>query len=171
MASFIEMWSEYKNSTSHATYKRQLGHFSKWEAYIKDIRIGDVWLRSFDTADKNFIMAGFAQRIRKNCYGTIKNKKVLVAGTVESTIGSISTSFRENSLMNPALDENNEKCIFLQRQFRSYRNQDPPPDGQQCLPLQVFIDIHGDQSSKFQTALGQLTAGALFFACRSCKYS
>ena len=38
-------------------------------------------------------------------------------------------------------------------------------------PLSVFKSLYEDRSSKYNTALGQLITGALFFACRSCEYS
>ena len=94
-----------------------------------------------------------------------------MADTVAATISSVSTTFRENGLKNPILDDNNEKSIYIQRQLRGYRNQDPPPDSQQCLPLSIFKTIFSDRSTLLSEALGQLTAGALFFACRSCEYS
>ena len=73
--------------------------------------------------------------------------------------------------MNPQRDDNNEKSIILQRQLCGYKNLDPPPNSQVCLPLSSFEDIYNDNSTPLQEALGQLTAGALFFAGRSCEYS
>ena len=69
------------------------------------------------------------------------------------------------------LDDNNEKSIILQRQLRAYKNEDPPPEGQQCLPLSAFKSIHNDRSSPLNETISQLISGALFFACRSCEYS
>ena len=94
-----------------------------------------------------------------------------MADTVAATLSSISSTFRENAFKNPALDENNEKSIFIQRQLRAFKNEDPPPNGQQCLPLSSFKKIYEDKSSPLNEALGQLISGALFFACRSCEYS
>ena len=165
------MWQNYKNSINRETYKKQLAHFDKWKSYIEDTGLRDVWLQSFKTEDQNFSMAGFAQKIRENCYGKVKNKKVLMADTVGATINSISTTFCENALMNPALDANNAKCIFLSRQLRSYKNEDPAPEGQQCLPLSVFLNLYNTHSSDLDITLNQLIGGALFFGCRSCEYS
>lgn len=94
-----------------------------------------------------------------------------MADTVAATISSISTTFRENGYKNPALDIDNQRSIFLQRQLKGYKRDDPPPEGQQCLPLSVFKKISKDTSSHLHLALGQLISGALFFACRSCEYS
>ena len=94
-----------------------------------------------------------------------------MADTVASTISSISTTFRENGYRNPALDEDSQRSIFLQRQIRGYKREDPLPQGQQCLPLSFFKNIYNDESSHLHISLGQLISGALFFACRSCEYS
>lgn len=94
-----------------------------------------------------------------------------MADTVAATIHSVSSTFRENGFRNPSLDEDNQKSIFLQRQLKGFKREDPLPNGQQCLPLSAFKSIYNDKSSHLHTALGQLISGALFFACRSCEYS
>ena len=101
----------------------------------------------------------------------VKNKEILLANTVAATLSSVSTTFRENAFKNLALDDDNERSIYLQRQMRAYKSKDPPPNGQQCLPLSSFKQIYNDKSSPLNITLGQLIAGALFFACCSCEYS
>ena len=164
-------WREYKSGVTKDTQSKQLMHFEKWRSYTKDVGIRDVWLRSFCQADKNLILSGFAHKIRTNCYGKVQVKKTLMGDTVVATLNSISTTFRENAFLNPQRDDNNEKSIILQRQIRGYRNLDPPPNSQVCLPLSAFQAIYNDDSTPLQKALGELTGGALFFACRSCEYS
>ena len=90
---------------------------------------------------------------------------------MEATVSSISKTFQENALLNPTLDGNNQKSIFIKNLIRSFKSSDAPPEGQQCLPLSSFQTIYQDTSSPFTIALGQLITGALFFACRSCEYS
>ena len=94
-----------------------------------------------------------------------------MADTVAATISSVSSTFRENGFSNPTLDEDNERSIFLQRQLRGFKRDDPLPQGQQCLPLSFFKSIYDDKSSLINIALGELISGALLFACRSCEYS
>ena len=165
------MWSSYKKGLSGETHKKQIAHFEKWRKHIQNAGIRDVWLSSLNQPDKNFILAGFAQEIRDNNYGKVKTKKKLMADTVASTISSISTTFRENGYRNPSLDDDNQRSIFLQRQIRGFKREDPLPQGQQCLPLSAFKEIYNDTSCPLHITLGQLISGALFFACRSCEYS
>ena len=165
------MWESYKAGLSSETYEKQIAHFKKWEQHIEQTGLQDVWLRSLSTADKNFIIAGFAQEIRENNYSKTKVKKKLMADTVAATISSVSSTFRENGFCNPTLDEDNQRSIFLKRQLRGFKREDPLPQGQQCLPLSFFKSLYEDRSSTLNIALGQLISGALFFACRSCEYS
>ena len=134
----------YRQSVTNDTYRKQLANFRKWKNYISDIGLRDIWLQSLSQADKNFIIAGFAHQIRNNQYGKNHSKKILMAGTVEATISSISTTFREHSFKNPTLDEGNERSIFLKRQLRAFKNEDPPPEAQQCLPVSLFKSIYND---------------------------
>ena len=83
-------------------------------------------------------MAGFANQLRHNKYGKTKKKEILLGGTVEATIGSNSKTFKENALLNPTLDGNNQKSIFIKNLIRSFKNSDAPPEGQQFLPLSSF---------------------------------
>ena len=94
-----------------------------------------------------------------------------MADTVAATISSISTTFRENGYRNPALHYDKQRSIFLQRQLKGFKREDPLPEGQQCLPLSAFKEISKDISTHLYLSLGQLISGALFFACRSCEYS
>ena len=165
------MWKSYKAGLSGETYEKQIAHFKKWEQHIEQTGLQDVWLRSLSTADKNFIIAGFAQEIRENNYSKTKVKKKLMADTVAATISSVSSTFRENGFCNPTLDEDNQRSIFLKRQLRGFKREDPLPQGQQCLPLSFFKSLYEDKSSTLNIALGQLISGALFFACRCCEYS
>ena len=171
MVGLTKMWNSYKSGICRDTYEKQLAHFSKWSTHIDKTGIQDIWLQSFSRPNRNFIMAGFAQEIRENNYGKIKTKKKLMADTVAATINSVSATFRENGFCNPILDHDNQKSIFLQRQLRGFKRDDPLPQGQQCLPLSFFKSIYDDKSSPLYIALGQLISGALFFACRSCEYS
>lgn len=59
----------------------------------------------------------------------------------------------------------------IARQIHGYKQQDPNIKNQQFLPISSFIDIYNDNSTPLHTDLGQLTAGALFFAMRSCEYT
>ena len=171
LAGFNKMWNSYKSGLCGDTYDKQIAHFGKWQQHIEKTGLQDVWLQSLSRADQNFIIAGFAQEIRENNYGKIKTKKKLMADTVAATISSISSTFRENGFGNPTLDADNQKSIFLQRQLRGFKREDPLPQGQQCVPLSFIKTIFEDDSSALSIALGQLISGALFFACRSCENS
>ena len=61
--------------------------------------------------------------------------------TVTATISSVSSTFRENGFGNPTLDDDNQRSIFLQRQLRGFRRDDPLPQGQQCLPLSFLKKV------------------------------
>ena len=149
MAILSQMWKSYKESVCEETIQKQTAHFDKWREYIQDIGFRDVWLRSFSPIDKNFIMTGFANQLRQNKYGKIKKKEVLLGGTVAATIGSVSKTFQENALLNPTLDGNNQKSIFIKNLIRSFKTSDAPPEGQQCLPLSSFTSIYNDSFFTF----------------------
>ena len=81
------------------------------------------------------------------------------------------SAFRANLRANPTLDAEGHRSAILKRQSKGYRDKDPAPNHQACLPLIVWKSLHKLQRCHFTTAIGQLIIGALFFGMRSCEYS
>ena len=109
----------------------------KWTDYSNKNGINDPWLQSCSTIQKNLIMSGFANSIRKNEFGKHKKKTQLMGKSVEATINNVSTTFREHSLRNPTLDDDGAKSIIISRQMKGYKNTDPAPKNQIALPFSV----------------------------------
>ncbi len=72
---------------------------------------------------------------------------------------------------NPTKDIDNKLSLLLSRRFRTYRNEDPKEKEQKGLPFSVIYKLALRQVTNLDKAIVQLTIGAAFFACRSCKYS
>ena len=94
----------------------------------------------------------------------------LAESTIRNTISFVGTTFRQNGHPNPTLDEDRQLSMLLQRQFRAFRNKDPPPKQQAALPLAVLVERSKLQATETQKAIVQLSIVAFFFACRSCEY-
>ena len=77
--------------------------------------------------------------------------------------------FRKEFRGNPTLEKDGTPSIFLQRQLKSYFNEDPGVDHELSLPIIVFKKIWRS-SIHLHRAYAQLICGALFFGCRSCEY-
>ncbi len=80
-------------------------------------------------------------------------------------------AFRTKGRPNPAKNIDNELSLLLSRQFCAYRNEDPKEKEQKALPFSVIYELSLWQVTNLDKAIVQLTIGAAFFACRSCKYS
>ncbi len=95
----------------------------------------------------------------------------LVEGTVRGTISIVAQTFRSSGQQNPTNDADNKLSILLSQQFRAFRNDDPKEEQQKALPFSVLDELAKCQVTKTDKGITQLTIGAAFFACRSCKYS
>ena len=171
ISSITAGWEDHKQGVSSSTNSQQSSYFKKWTYYANHVGIKDEWLQNLSINQQNLIISGFVNSIRQNHFGKVKSKKVLLAGSVEATISAVSMTFHQNSLRNPFLDQDGECSIIIARQSHGYKQQDPNTKNQQCLPVSSFIDIYNDNSTPLHTALGQLTAGALFFVMCSCEYT
>jgi len=94
----------------------------------------------------------------------------LAEGTIRNSVSFLASSFRENDRPNPTRDEDGELGRLLSRLFRGFKNEDPNPVQQKALPVCILIEIAKMVATEMQRALGQLSIGAFFFACRSCEY-
>jgi hypothetical protein len=105
--------------------------------------------------------------------GRFLDKKfgTLVEGTVRGTISNVVQTFWLSGRQNPTKDADNKLSIFLSRQFRAFRNDNHKEEQQKALPFSMLDELAKRQVTKTDKGITQLTIGAAFFACRSCKYS
>lgn len=83
----------------------------------------------------------------------------------------MASTFRAYDRQDPTLDGNNKTAFILQRQFRGYKNQDPATKPQKAINPDVLDQlIRQGADTELGRAIGQLGAGAFFFAMRSCEY-
>ena len=71
---------------------------------------------------------------------------------------------------NPRLDPDGKHSPILLNQYKSYKNEDPPPKQQKALPGCVLIELHKNRSTERSSAIADLCTGPFFFAMRSCEY-
>ena len=71
----------------------------------------------------------------------------------------------------PRLDREHKLAFVLQRQFRSYKNNDKPEVPQAAMTGSILREFYKlSSSSSSDRALCELFIGAFFFAMRSCEY-
>jgi hypothetical protein len=112
-----------------------------------------------------FAMAVREGQFSRDCH------EVLVEGTVRGAVSHVVQTFRAAGRQNPTKDNDRELSILLSRQYQTYKNKDPQQKQQKALPFIVLDKLAKRQVTELDIALGQLTIGAAFFACHSCKYS
>jgi hypothetical protein len=137
--------------------------------WCKSIGCNDLYLKKFSQVEQNLLLGAFAMAVRKGRF-TKNCTEPLVEGTVRGTISHVVQAFRESGRQNPSKDADNMLSILLSRQFRAYCNNDPKEVQQKALPFCVLEKLAKRQVSELYKAISQLTIGAAFFACRSCKY-
>ena len=96
--------------------------------------------------------------------------ETLVESTVRNAVSYVAASFRDQDRRNPTLDEDGKLARILSRQYRAYRNTDPPVKQQKAIPACVLVEMSKMDETEVQIATAQLAMGGFFFACRSCEY-
>ena len=120
--------------------------------------------------ERIIMLGAFAMAIREGRFSG-ERYEVLVEGTVRGAVSHVVQAFRAAGRQNPTKDDDNELSILLSRQYRAYKNDDPQQKQQKALPFSVLDKLAKRQVTETFKSILQLTIGAAFFACMSCKYS
>ena len=155
---------------ARSTRNKQIGHFNRWKRFLSKCSIKDPFLTQYKPVEKGQIICAFSNTVRNNELGTT-TKPSLRATTVNATITDVASTFRENFLDDPTLDDKGKRWMVLQRQLRGYEDSDPIKKRQACIPLIVFKTLLQKARTPNEIAISELTSGALFFAMRSCEYT
>lgn len=159
-----------EGAVTRATHEDQDRAWTRFSKYIKSIGIhNDPYLDDFKWHQKVRIVGAFAQAMREGRFSG-PSYETLAETTIRNAVSYVAASFRDNDRRNPTLDEDGELARLLSRQFRAYRNADPPPKQQKAIPACVIKELTYSNQTELQRAVSQLATGAFFFACRSCEY-
>jgi len=86
-------------------------------------------------------------------------------------LSNIRTRFEDEGFERPITTPSGRLLPCIERQLQGYKREDPASKQQAALPLIVFETLLRNNKTPLSEAIGQLTAGALYFAMRSCEYS
>jgi hypothetical protein len=115
------------------------------------------------------VLGGFAQAMREARFSG-QSYETLAETTVRNAVSYVAATFRDKDRGNPTLNEDGELARILSRQYRAYRNVDPPVKQQKAIPCCVLKELAQINASEVQRATAELAIGGFFFACRSCEY-
>eukprot|EP00956_Cyclotella_meneghiniana_P025476 scaffold53298_cov92-Cyclotella_meneghiniana.AAC.1 len=159
-----------EGAVTRGTHEDQDRAWKRFCQYTKSIGIhDDTYLDNFDRYQRIRIMCAFAQAMREGRFSG-PAYETLVESTIRNAVSYVAATFRDNDRRNPTLDEDGELARLLSRQYRAYRNKDPPVKQQKAIPTIVIKELTRLQQTELQKATAQLAVGAFFFAMRSCEY-
>jgi len=157
-------------AVTRKTHKDQDRAWGRWITYTESIGLGhDPFLDDFTRPQRIRLMGAFAMAYREGRFSGPAHE-TLAEGTIRGAISYVASTFRDNDRTNPTLDYDGKLGRLLSRQFRAFRNKDPPLKQQKALPSIVLDELAKLQVTETQKATAQLAVGAFFYACRSCEY-
>ena len=159
-----------QGAVTRGTHEEQARAWDRWCEYAKMCGFeDDIFLDHCQKHQRIRILGAFAQAMREARFSG-PSYETLAETTVRNAISYVAATFRDNDRGNPTLDEDGELARLLSRQFRAYRNKDPPVKQQKALPCCVLKELAHMDATETQRAIAQLAIGGFFFACRSCEY-
>ena len=155
-----------KDAVCGDTFKKYGASWKLWLTFLQSSSLdNNPFLDGRPINQINDIMCAFVRWRR-----TSRDGKPLVARYIKSTIGEISTTFREAGRLDPRHDSTGNNYFHLDRLFQAYKSLDPPPRREKAIPLSLLEHIKKNASTHLQKATAPLLIGALFFCMRSCEY-
>ena len=153
------------------TNTKYAGSWDFWLDFLR--RIGhhhDPFLDTLLPPDRLRICGVFLHARRRGDLGGARSARQVIASTAKTTLDHVAATFVSSARQDPTLDTRGHRHEHLRRQVSAYRRVDPPVKHQKAIPPVVFRYVINNAHHPRAQARGQLLAGALFFALRSCEY-
>eukprot|EP00979_Chaetoceros_neogracilis_P014856 scaffold4950_cov161-Chaetoceros_neogracile.AAC.2 len=126
---------------------------------------------SKDRFEQSDYIESYMYMYRFNYFGTKPGGGTIGRDRLSQSISHIAARFTNEGFNNPTHDRSGNRKASITKQLKAYNDLDPAVERQHALPASVFEFLYKDKSCYLNSAIGELTAGALFYAMRSCEYS
>ena len=138
MADLVTAEITRQDAVTGKTHEDQARAFRRWEKYLLSVGIReDIFLESLTKGQRIRVCGAFTMALRKGRFSGPAHG-TLVESTVKSAVGYVAQTFRDHDHPNPTHDKNHQLGRLLSRQYRSFRNKEPPPKQQKALPIGVL---------------------------------
>lgn len=166
--------ADERKAVTKATHSKRIGDWDRWIKYLSAVdKENDPFLQRI-ADDEGYSRSDYFQSFlvcyRHNFFGTKTNGKI-GAQRLRQCISIIASRFEDEGLPRPVVSYSGNLIPQIRRQLQCYKNEDPPVKRQASLPLTIFETLYKSNPKPLARAIGELTAGALFFAMRSCEYT
>ena len=160
---------DVKSGISTGRARSANSHWKIWQEFTDGLAL-DPFLETIE--DKVPVLQVFARRLRTGVLSPSKHS--LRARSVEDYVRSIGQAFRELGLNDPRLGPDLKQDHRLQRMWRCYTKQDPPPDRVKPVPIQVLrhiMTIAIASNDPVILATADMITLAFFFLLRPGEYT
>jgi hypothetical protein len=157
-------------AVTESTNSKSATAWFRWESYLRQIDIDDIFLSSFSREDRWEVLVGFCSALRDGRFQPGK-RKGMVQGTIQDSLSAVAQAFRIHRGDDPRVDNQGNTALILLRTLKGLKSDDPPPKKQApATPELIRLLAISDESVPLDHAIGKLACGSYFYAMRSCEY-
>jgi hypothetical protein len=157
-------------AVAESTNSKSTTAWFRWESYLRQIDIDDIYLSSFSRADRWDVLVGFCSALRDGRFQPGK-RKGLVQSSIQDALGAVAQTFRIHRRDDPRFDAQGNTAFILQRTLKGFKNEDPPTTKQApATPELIRLLAMSAESVPLDYAIGKLASGSFFYAMRNCEY-
>ncbi len=153
------------------THENDTRAWARYTQYCDSVGIDrNYFLDGMPRQHKLAIIGAFAMAIREGRFSR-QSDAPLAKNTVSNTVNAVAATFRKNRREDPHRDAERHVGQLLQRQLRSYLQNNPKEKQQKALPVCIYRLILASPATELRRSIAELSAAAHFWAMRSCEYS
>jgi hypothetical protein len=125
MADLAASEAARSKAVTESTNSKSTTAWFRWESYLRQIDIDDVFLSSFSREDRWDVVVGFCSALRDGRFQHGK-RKGMVQSTIQDSLCAVAQTFRIHRHVDPRFDDQGNTAFILQRTLKGLRNEDPP---------------------------------------------
>jgi hypothetical protein len=173
MADLSSLITASHGGVEQGTHKKQHLAWTRWTRWLQQVELfDDEYLEAFQPRSRTRLLRAFASAVRAARFSGAAYDQ-LASSTVTGTINYVASAFVEAGVPDPQKTDSGSPSRFLQRQYRSYRNEDANVKQQKAITASILLGLRDHAqlptSSPAEAAAADLAIGAFFFAMRSCE--
>jgi hypothetical protein len=123
------------------THKKQALAWSRWQLWLRSVELfDDEYLEAFQPRTRTRLLGGFAAAVRAARFSGPAFVQ-LAAGSVADAVNYVAATFMEAGLPDPRQSVTGTSYRCLQRQYKSYKNQDRDLKHQKAITASTLLDM------------------------------
>jgi hypothetical protein len=126
MADLATSAAAISKAVTESISEKSTAAWFRWQSYLRQIVIEDIFLSSFFPEDRWDVLVGFSSALRGGRFQRGKRKGI-VQGSISDSLGAVAHTFLNHRHDDPRLYKQGNTAFILLRTLKGLKGDGPPP--------------------------------------------